>query len=64
MSNKAAEGNMNINKILAGLRAEREEIIRAIAALRRLGGKKRGRPPKWMNQIAKAKQKKKQSKNP
>jgi len=55
---------MDINKILRELRAEREEIIRAIAALQRLGGKKRGRPPKWMNQIATTKQKKKQSKNP
>ena len=60
---KAAEGNMDINKILAGLRAERDDIKRAIAALYRLRGGG-GRPPKWMNQIAKTKQKKKQSKKP
>jgi hypothetical protein len=29
-------------------RAEREEIARAILALEGLGGKRRGRPPKWM----------------
>ena len=63
---KAAERNMDINKILADLRAEREEIDRAIAALERIGGKKRGRPPKWMKatqEPGKADQKKKPSKN-
>jgi len=54
---------MNISEILKGLRAEREDIKRAIAALYRLRGGG-GRPPKWMNQIAKTKQKKKQSKKP
>jgi hypothetical protein len=39
---------MDINKILVQLRAEREEIARAILALEGLGGKRRGRPPKWM----------------
>jgi hypothetical protein len=62
---KAAEGNMNINKILAELRAEREDIDRAIIALQRMGGKKMGRPPKWMKALEKgtAGQKKKPSKD-
>lgn len=37
--------------MLAELRSEREQIEQAIIALERLargGGKRRGRPPKWM----------------
>ena len=36
---------MNINKILNELRSEKEEVERAITALERIGGKRRGRPP-------------------
>lgn len=42
---------MDINKILVELRAERENIERAIKALERVGGKRTGRPPKWMKEI-------------
>jgi len=52
---------MDINKILKELRSEREEIERAITALERLGGKRRGRPPKWMKALEQ--QKKKPSKD-
>ena len=40
--------------MLAELRAEHQQIEEAIAVLQRLaiggGGKRRGRPPKWMSQ--------------
>jgi hypothetical protein len=42
---------MDILKMLADLRAEREQIAEAIFVLERLArgrGKRRGRPPKWM----------------
>jgi hypothetical protein len=43
---------MDILKMLAGLRAERQQIEEAILAVERLAvgtrGKRRGRPPKWM----------------
>jgi len=42
---------MDINKMLAELRAERENLEQAIVTLQRLAsgrGKCRGRPPKWM----------------
>lgn len=45
---------MDINQMLAELRAEREQLEEAILALERLvrgGGKRRGRPPKWMSAI-------------
>jgi hypothetical protein len=42
---------MDIRKILEDLCAERAEVERAISALARVGGKKRGRPPKWMKAI-------------
>src|SRR5260370_27030450 len=44
---------MDLNKMLAELRAERDQIEEAIIALGRLslGTKRRGRPPLWMNQI-------------
>ena len=42
---------MDIMKMLAELRAEREAIEESILVLERLarsGGKRRGRPPEWM----------------
>jgi hypothetical protein len=42
---------MDIPKMLAELRAEREQVEEAIIVLERLArgrGKRRGRPPKWM----------------
>jgi hypothetical protein len=42
---------MDVNKILADLRHEREQIEDAIVSLERLArgrGKRRGRPPAWM----------------
>jgi len=44
---------MDLNKMLAELRAERDQIEEAIIALGRLslGAKRRGRPPLWMTQI-------------
>jgi hypothetical protein len=45
---------MDINKILAGLRLEHEQLGEAILSLERLavvGAKRRGRPPAWMVKI-------------
>jgi hypothetical protein len=44
---------MDLNKMLAELRAERDQIEEAIIALGRLslGAKRRGRPPLWMTQM-------------
>ncbi len=45
---------MDISKMLADLRQEREQIEEAIVTLERLArgrGKRRGRPPAWMSQI-------------
>ena len=45
---------MDINKMLAELRLEREQIEEAIMTLERLArgrGRRRGRPPAWMSQI-------------
>jgi len=43
---------MDIVKMLADLRAERQRLEEAVLVLERLaagtGGKRRGRPPKWM----------------
>ena len=42
---------MDMNKMLAELRTEREQIEQAIMVLERISGgrgKRRGRPPKWM----------------
>jgi hypothetical protein len=40
---------MDVNKILAELRAEREKIERTIIAFEGAGGRRRrGRKPKWM----------------
>jgi hypothetical protein len=46
--------NMDINKMLAELRMEREQIEEAIMTLERLArgrGRRRGRPPAWMSMI-------------
>ncbi len=48
------EDSMDINKMLAELRMEREQIEEAIMTLERLArgrGRRRGRPPAWMSQI-------------
>jgi hypothetical protein len=42
---------MNLPQMLADLRAERQKLEEAILVLERLaatGGRRRGRPPKWM----------------
>jgi hypothetical protein len=46
---------MDVSKILAELKAEREQIEEAILSLERLArgrGPRRGRPPSWMAEIA------------
>ena len=46
--------NMDVVKMLADLRTEREHIEEAIMTLERLArgrGKRRGRPPAWMTEI-------------
>jgi hypothetical protein len=45
---------MDVTKILAELRQEREQIEEAILSLERLAqgrGRRRGRPPAWMSAI-------------
>jgi hypothetical protein len=45
---------MEIEKMLAELRAERDQLAEAIITLERLAvgrGKRRGRPPAWMTAI-------------
>jgi hypothetical protein len=45
---------MEIEKMLAELRAERDQLTEAILTLQRLAagrGKRRGRPPKWMTEV-------------
>jgi len=45
---------MDVSKVLADLRLEREHIEEAIMTLERLArgrGKRRGRPPAWMSEI-------------
>jgi hypothetical protein len=47
---------MDVTKMLADLRQEREQIEEAIISLERLArgrGKRRGRPPAWMNEVKK-----------
>jgi hypothetical protein len=42
---------MDINKMFAELRTEREQVEEAIVVLERMasgGGRRRGRPPAWM----------------
>ena len=49
---------MDIQKIISELRAEQEQLTEAIYSLERLamvhGGRRRGRPPKWMTEAARA----------
>lgn len=48
---------MDVTKILAELRQEREQIEQAILSLEMLArgrGRKRGRPPAWMSQMTAA----------
>jgi len=45
---------MDVTKILAELREEREQIEEAILSLERLArgrGRRRGRPPAWMSEM-------------
>jgi len=45
---------MDVSKILAELRSEREQIEEAIVSLEKLArgrGRRRGRPPSWMSEI-------------
>jgi hypothetical protein len=45
---------MDVSKILAELRAERQQLEEAILSLERLArgrGKRRGRPPAWLTEI-------------
>ena len=45
---------MDINKMLAELREERERVEQATQVLEQIAsgqGKRRGRPPKWMTQV-------------
>jgi len=45
---------MDVNKMLADLRQEREQIEEAILSLERLArgrGRRRGRPPAWLSQL-------------
>jgi hypothetical protein len=45
---------MDVSKILAELKAEREQIEQAIMSLEQLAhgrGRKRGRPPAWMAEV-------------
>jgi len=47
---------MDVTKILADLRQEREQLDEAILSLERLAlgrGKRRGRPPSWMTETKK-----------
>ena len=49
-------GEMDVPKILAELRQEREQIEEAIMSLERLArgrGRRRGRPPAWMSELDK-----------
>jgi len=50
------ELSMDVSKILADLRQEREQLEEAILSLERLAsgrGKRRGRPPLWMSEAKK-----------
>ena len=56
-SKRLADGHpasMDINKMLAELRAERDQLDEAILLFERPAagrGRRRGRPPKWMTQV-------------
>ena len=45
---------MDVNKMLADLRQERQQIEEAILSLERLArgrGRRRGRPPAWLSEV-------------
>jgi len=45
---------MDLDKMLAELRAERDQVEEVISALQRIAagrGRRRGRPPAWMSKI-------------
>jgi hypothetical protein len=45
---------MNLTKMIAELRTEREHVEQAILVMERLAtgqGRRRGRPPAWMTQV-------------
>jgi hypothetical protein len=47
-------GEMDVNKMLADLRHERQQIEEAILSLERLArgrSRRRGRPPAWLRQL-------------
>jgi hypothetical protein len=51
---KAGEETMDVLKMLADLRQERQQIEEAILTLERLAqgrGRRRGRPPAWMTAV-------------
>lgn len=51
---------MDVTKMLADLREEREQIEEAIITLERLAqgrGKRRGRPPSWLQEARKREEK-------
>ena len=50
---------MNLNRIIAELKAERDVLAAAIECLETLAtgrGKRRGRPPKWLSERGEVKQ--------
>ena len=54
MNQPGDDTNMDVLKMLADLRHEREQIEEAIMTLERLArgrGRRRGRPPAWMTAI-------------
>jgi hypothetical protein len=54
VKSKEKQSIMDVSKVLADLRLEREHIEEAIMTLERLArgrGKRRGRPPAWMTEI-------------
>jgi hypothetical protein len=58
---------MDVTKILAELKAEREQIEEAILSLERLArgrGKRRGRPPSWLADAANAPEPKRRGRPP
>lgn len=56
LENVGSETNMDVAKMLSDLRQEREQIEEAILSLERLArnrGRRRGRPPSWMQEVKK-----------
>jgi hypothetical protein len=55
---------VDLNRIVQGLKAERDVLAAAIESLERLAagrGRKRGRPPAWLNASANGEKRKRQS---